>query len=209
VVPYVDIPVQHASDRMLEAMRRTITASEQRGLLARMRERIPGLALRTSVITGFPGETEEDVAQLIDFVRQVRFERLGVFTYSPEEGTPAFELPGAVPREEAERRREAVMEVQRAIAVEHNQALVGSTVEVMVEETLEDLPPFRYLGRTPWDAPEVDQGIYLEMPSGDAAARRGSPERLRRLQPGDLVRAEVVGSTDFDLEGVLLPESPR
>lgn len=209
VVPYLDIPVQHASDRMLEAMRRSITDAEQRELLARMRERIPGLALRTSVITGFPGETDQDVDELIDFVRQVRFERLGVFTYSPEEGTPAFEMPGAVPREEAERRRDAVMEAQREIAIEHNQALVGSTVEVMVEETLEDLPPFRYLGRTPWDAPEVDQGIYLEMPSGDAAVRRGFPERLRRLEPGDRVRAEVVGSTDFDLEGVLLPEPPR
>ncbi|MFO7768868.1 MAG: 30S ribosomal protein S12 methylthiotransferase RimO [bacterium] len=202
VVPYVDIPVQHASERMLKAMRRTIGASEQRDLLARMRERIPGLALRTSVITGFPGETDRDVAELIDFVREVRFERLGVFTYSPEEGTPASGMAGEVPREEAERRKEAVMEAQREIAVEHNRALTGAAVEVMVEEVLEDLPPFRWLGRTPWDAPEVDQGIYLEMPSGEDA-------ETRRLEPGDRVRAEVVGSTDFDLEGVLLPEPPR
>jgi ribosomal protein S12 methylthiotransferase len=203
VVPYLDLPIQHTSDRMLAAMRRSITADRQRALLERIRERVPGIALRTSLLVGFPGEREEDFTELVEAVRTFRFERLGVFAWSAEEGTPAYELPGRVNPVEVERRRAELMQVQAGIAAERNRALEGSVTEVLVEEVLEDLPPFHYLGRTPADAPEVDQGIYLERPAGDF------PERLRHLRPGDLVRAEVVGATDFDLEGVLLPEPPR
>ncbi len=204
VVPYLDIPIQHVTDRMLTAMRRTVTADGQRALLERIRERVSGIALRTSLIVGFPGETEEDFAALVEAVRTFRFERLGVFAFSPEEDTPAFTLPGRLPPAEVERRRAELMAVQAGVAAERNRELVGSVTEVLVEEVLTDLAPFRYLGRTPHDAPEVDQGIYLELPPlGDY------PERLRHLGPGDLVRAEVVGAIDFDLEGVLLPEPPR
>ena len=205
VVPYLDIPVQHASDRMLAAMRRTITQSRQRELLQQIRERIPGIALRTSVIVGFPGETEQDVVELLAFLEEIRFERLGVFPFSPEENTPAWDLEGHIPPPEIEQRIAEVVSLQQRIAAEHNEALVGECVEVLVEEVLEDLAPFRYLGRTPWDAPEVDQGIYLE----PAPASEGWPHRLYDLRPGDLVQVEVVGFTDYDLEGVLLPEPPR
>jgi len=204
VVPYLDIPIQHASDRLLSAMRRTIDREGTLDLLARIRKRIPGIALRTSVIVGFPGETESDVEALIELLQEVRFERLGVFTYSPEEETPAFGMNGQVPAEEMERRRAEVLRVQQEIAAGINDALTGAEVDVLVEEVLEDLPPFRYLGRTPWDAPEVDQGIYLEVPRPGSA-----PERLHHLKPGDFVRAEVIGATDYDLEGIVLPESPR
>ncbi len=203
MVPYLDLPIQHVSERMLRAMRRAITADRQRALLERIRERVPGIALRTSLLVGFPGEGEEDFLELLEAVRTFRFERLGVFTWSAEEGTPAYGLPGRVDPVEAARRRTELMQVQAAISAERNRDLEGSLTEVLVEEVLADLAPFHYLGRTPADAPEVDQGIYLELPA------EPFPERLRRLRPGDLVRAEVVGATDFDLEGVLLPEPPR
>jgi len=205
VVPYLDIPIQHASDRMLAAMRRRTTQSQQRELLRGIRARIPGIALRTSIIVGFPGETEEDVVELMAFLEEIRFERLGVFPFSPEQNTPAWELQGRVPPPEIEQRIAEVVGLQQRIAAEHNEALVGDRVEVLVEEVLENLDPFRYLGRTPWDAPEVDQGIYLE----PAPISDGYPRRLQDLKPGDLVQAEIVGSTDYDLEGVLLPEPPR
>ena len=203
VVPYLDLPIQHTSERMLAAMRRSITADRQRALLERIRERVPGIALRTSVIVGFPGEREADFLELLEAVRTFRFERLGVFPWSAEEDTPAFTLPDRVEPAEVERRRTELMQVQAGIAAQRNRDLEGTLTEVLVEERLDDLVPFHYLGRTPADAPEVDQGIYLELPAG------AFPERLRHLRPGDIVRAEVVGATDFDLEGVLLPEPPR
>jgi ribosomal protein S12 methylthiotransferase len=113
-------------------------------------------------------------------------------------------MDGQVPVEEMERRRAEVLRVQQEIAADINSSLIGTEVDVLVEEVLEDLPPFRYAGRTPWDAPEVDQGIYLEVPR-----QQPIPGRLHHLEPGDLVRAEVVGAIDYDLEGVLLPEPPR
>lgn len=210
LVPYLDIPIQHGSDRVLAAMRRKMNRSETLDLLLRIRDRVPGIALRTSVVVGFPGETDADFLEMIGLLEQVRFERLGVFAFSPEEGTPAFGMEGAVPPEEVARRRAEVHRVQQEIAAGHNEALAGTVVEVLVEEVLDDLAPFSYLGRTPWDAPEVDQGIYLELPR--PAPQEGAPrfpERLRHLRPGDLVRAEVVDAIDFDLEGVLLPEPPR
>ena len=165
-------------------------------LLHRVRESVPGITLRTSLIVGFPGESERDFQKTLDLIREVRFERLGVFTWSPEEGTPSFELDGRVPEEEMERRAAEVRAIQRDIMLEINGSLTGEVVEVMVDEPLDDLPPFSWLGRTRGDAPEVDQGIYLEGPGG------GVPEP--DLKPGDIVRAEVVGNIDFDLEGVVL-----
>jgi ribosomal protein S12 methylthiotransferase len=209
VVPYLDIPIQHGSDRMLRAMRRSIDRPALLELLRSIRENLPGVALRTSVLVGFPGETEQDLAELVELLREVRFERLGVFTYSAEEGTAASGMGDQIPADEMDRRRAEILRIQQQIAADQNAALHGTTVEVLVEEVLENLPPFTYLGRTPWDAPEVDQGIYLELPGGGATDAPEIPQRLRHLVPGDLVRAEVVGSIDFDLEGVLLPEPPR
>lgn len=209
VVPYVDIPVQSGSERVLKAMGRGMGRKELLRLLERIRENVPGVALRTSVIVGFPGETEKEFQETLDLVRRVRFERLGVFSFSPEEGTPAVGMKGRVPDEEMERRSLEVMELQRQIVSEQNMSLNGEIVEVMIDESLEGLPPFDYLGRTSWDAPEVDQGIYLELPEGWAGSPDAPfPENRRNLEPGDLVRAEVVGSTDYDLEGVLIVEPP-
>ncbi len=210
VVPYLDIPVQHGSERILKAMGRPMGRQALLELLASIRERIPAVALRTSIIVGFPGETEADFLETLDLVEQVRFERLGVFTYSREEGTPACEMEGQVPAEEMERRCEELLRLQRGIVAEHNNSLQGKVVEVLVEEELEDLPPFSFLGRTPWDAPEVDQEIYLELPGGGPTAEGSvAAAPARRPRPGELVSAEVVGAIDFDLEGVLVTEPPR
>ncbi len=196
IVPYLDLPVQSGSDSVLKEMRRGMGRNAMIELLHRVRESVPGITLRTSLIVGFPGESERDFQKTLDLIREVRFERLGVFTWSPEEGTPSFELDGRVPKEEMERRAAEVRAIQRDIMLEINGSLTGEVVEVMVDEPLDDLPPFSWLGRTRGDAPEVDQGIYLEGPGG------GVPEP--DLKPGDIVRAEVVGNIDFDLEGVVL-----
>jgi len=195
IVSYLDLPVQSGSDSVLEAMRRGMGRSATLELFHKVRDRVPGITLRTSLIVGFPGESERDFLETLDLITEVRFERLGVFTWSPEEGTPSFELDGRVPEEEMERRAAEVLSVQRNIMLEINGSLTGEMVEVMVDELLDDLPPFSWLGRTRGDAPEVDQGIYLEGPGGDAP----QPE----LKPGDIVHAEVVGHIDFDLEGVI------
>ncbi|MFC1595340.1 30S ribosomal protein S12 methylthiotransferase RimO [Gemmatimonadota bacterium] len=196
IVPYLDLPVQSGSDRILKAMKRGMGRTATIELLHRIRESVPGITLRTSLIAGFPGESEHDFQETLDLIREVRFERLGVFTWSPEEDTPAFGLEGRVPEEEMERRAAEALAVQRDIVLEINGSLIGEVVEVMVDEPLEDLPPFSWLGRTRGDAPEVDQGIYLEGPGGGVPA----PD----FKPGDIVRAEVVGHIDFDLEGVIV-----
>jgi ribosomal protein S12 methylthiotransferase len=196
VVPYLDIPIQNGSESILKAMGRGMGPGALSELLDRIRERVPGIAMRTSIIVGFPGETERDFLDTVDLVKKVRFERLGVFTYSGEEGTPAFEMEGQLPVEEMERRSRELLQVQQEIVLELNNSLRGTIVDVMIDEELADLKPFSLLGRTPWDAPEVDQGIYLEL-SPDTPVPR----------PGEIVRAEVVGSTDYDLEGVVTKDS--
>ncbi len=196
IVPYLDIPIQHGSERILEAMGRGMGPGALLELLEKIRERVPGIAMRTSIIVGFPGESERDFIDTVDLIRKVRFERLGVFTYSPEEGTPAFGMEGQLPVEEMERRSSELLRVQQDIARELNESLIGTVVDVMIDEELVDLEPFSLLGRTPWDAPEVDQGIYLER----------APDTPMPL-PGEIVRVEVVGSIDYDLEGIILKES--
>ncbi|MFC1545292.1 radical SAM protein [Gemmatimonadota bacterium] len=198
IVPYLDLPVQSGSDRVLKSMRRGMGRSATLELLHKVREWIPGITLRTSLIVGFPGESEHDFLETIDLISEVRFERLGVFAYSPEEGTAAYDLEDEIPEEEMERRVAEVLAVQRDIMLEINGSLVGEVVDVMIDEYLDDLPPFSWLGRTRGDAPEVDQGIYLEGPG------EGLP--LPDLRPGDIVKTEVVGHIDFDLEGVIAGE---
>ncbi|MFC1529543.1 30S ribosomal protein S12 methylthiotransferase RimO [Gemmatimonadota bacterium] len=196
IVPYLDLPVQSGSDNILKAMRRGMGRTAMTDLIHSIRERVAGITLRTSIITGFPGEGEREHRETLDLIREIRFERLGVFTYSPEEGTRAFDLTDTVPEEEKERRAAEILEVQRGIMREINDALVGEVVDVMLDESLEDLAPFSWLGRTSGDAPEVDQGVYLELPESDG------PEA--EYHPGEIVRAEIVGTIDFDLEGVIV-----
>jgi len=196
IVPYLDLPVQSGSDSILREMRRGMGRTAMTDLIHSIRERVPGITLRTSIITGFPGEGEREHRETLDLIREIRFERLGVFTYSPEEGTRAFDLTDTVPEEEKERRAAEILEAQRGIMQEINDALVGEVVEVMLDESLEDLAPFTWLGRTRGDAPEVDQGVYLELSENDG------PEA--EYHPGEIVRAEIVGTIDFDLEGVIV-----
>jgi len=186
VCRYLDLPIQHASDPILAAMGRGTTQEGLRQLIDRLRQALPGLFLRTSVIVGFPGEGEAEFAELLDFLKEVRFERLGAFAYSREQGTPAYSLPRQVGEEEGERRRMRVMEVQQKIAFEVNSHLLGERVAAIVDAA-PAAGDVHWSGRTYGDAPEVDGVLYL---SGT------------RLAPGELWEARIVGTRGYDLMGV-------
>jgi ribosomal protein S12 methylthiotransferase len=185
IVKYLDMPLQHSSDRLLRSMRRGRDSGFLRSLLARLRRRVPGITLRTSLIVGLPGETEEDFRDLLAFVEEQRFERLGVFTYSREEGTAAAEMPGQVPEPVKKERHARVMELQQAIAREHQRAFVGRRVEVLVEGASEETEHL-LAGRHAQQAPEIDGLTYLN----DGTAF-----------PGEMVTVEVTDSSEYDLVG--------
>ena len=188
VAKYVDLPVQHVSDRMLRAMRRGINGARQRALLERIRTRIPGVALRSTLITGFPGETQADHDELLAFVREGWFDRLGVFTYSREEGTSAYDMGDEVPAEVMEARRGELMEAQQAAHHAYNRALVGSTLDVLIETA----PPMgEATGRSQHDAPEVDGIVKV----------RG----LEMARPGAVVPVRITETDGYDLVGDAVP----
>jgi ribosomal protein S12 methylthiotransferase len=189
VVKYVDVPLQHASDRMLRAMRRGIGAERQRRLLETIRRTVPGVAIRTTMIAGFPGETEADHGAVLDLVREGWFDRLGVFPFSREDGTPSHDLPDQVPAEVAERRRGEIMEAQAEVHRAKNAAKVGRTLDVLVE-TVDPLRR-RAVGRTEHDAPDVDGRVHL---AGVCGARPGSILPVR-------VTGVDAGSDGYDLLG--------
>ena len=190
ILPYLDMPIQHCSGRVLKAMNRTGDAEWLRGLIARIRRRVPGIVLRTTVMTGFPGEGETEFEELCAFIQEMRFERLGCFAFSPEEGTAAFDMPGQLPEEEKSRRRDIVMEEQARIAGEYNQSQVGRTIPVLVEGY--DRYAECWFGRSPADAPDIDGKVFFTCPGG-------------AVKPGDLVRVTVTDSMDWDLMGELCP----
>jgi ribosomal protein S12 methylthiotransferase len=183
VARYVDMPLQHISDRMLEAMQRETSGDYIRDLVRRIRGGIPGIALRTTFIVGFPGETESDIDELCAFVSEVRFERLGVFRYSQEEGTRAAKLPGQVPAAEKERRWRRVMKLQREIAAAAGRDSVGRTLKVLVEEP--------GVARSEADAPDIDGRVYVP----------------RSLPVGEFAEVTITGSHEYDL--LALPEGQR
>lgn len=183
---YLDMPLQHASDRMLQAMRRQITRAEMNELIQAIREQVPGICLRTTLIAGFPGETRDDVEELKSFLQHHRFDRVGIFSYSHEENTGAFDLADDVPQEEKEERAREVMEVQQQISYEKNQEKLGKTFKVIVDKKESG----RWLGRTEFDSVEVDNEVILATD--------------RKLVPGDFVRATVTRAYDYDLEAELL-----
>ncbi|MBK8975088.1 MAG: 30S ribosomal protein S12 methylthiotransferase RimO [Planctomycetes bacterium] len=189
VVPYLDIPVQHVSSAMLKGMRRGVSAEQVQGILWRLRDEVPGIAVRTTFITGFPGETDADQRELREFVERYRFERMGVFTYSHEEGTRAFERTDLVPAELAEERRAELMAIQKRVHVERNAALVGDVLPVLVDGLAPDAD--HYVGRTHADAPEVDALVIL--PEHTAAGAE--------LRAGQLVDVEITGFDEYDLIG--------
>jgi ribosomal protein S12 methylthiotransferase len=184
VVKYIDMPLQHADDGMLRAMKRERSTDALRRLLDRVRKAIPGVALRTSFIVGFPGETEAAFTNLVNFVREQRFDRMGVFTYSREENTAACELGDQVPERIKRRRRAELMEVQGEISLEKNRDLVGREIEVMVDGAAPGRAT-RLRARTSAQAPEIDGMVLL---SGEA-------------EPGDIVSARIERATTYDLHG--------
>jgi len=185
IVKYLDMPLQHSSDRLLRAMKRGRDSAFLRDLLARLRRKVPGLALRTSLIVGLPGETEADFEDLLEFVEAERFERLGVFEYSAEEGTPAATMAGQVPEALKKERFQRIMEVQRDISRDHQRAMIGRTVEVLVEGRAEETEHL-LAGRHAQQAPEIDGLTYVN----DGVA-----------YPGELVRVEITDASDYDLVG--------
>ena len=187
VVNYIDMPLQHADDAMLRAMKRERSADALRRLLERVRAAIPGVALRTSFIVGFPGETDAAFAALVDFVREQKFDRVGVFTYSHEENTAAYGLADQVSEGVKRRRRAELMEVAAEISLEKNRGLVGREIEVMVEGAAPGRAT-RLRARTSAQAPEIDGMVLL---SGEA-------------EPGEIVRARIERATTYDLHGRIL-----
>jgi len=199
IAKYVDMPLQHASDRLLRAMRRGRDARFLRGLLARLRERVPGIALRTALIVGLPGETEADFAELLAFVEEQRFERLGVFPYSREEGTAAAGMPGQVPEKVKRARLAKVMSLQRRISRAQQRAMVGRRLEVLVEGRAEGTEHL-LAGRHAQQAPEIDGLVYVNdfAVPGEAVA-----------YPGEMVTVEVTGAGDYDLVGRVVARDAR
>lgn len=180
---YLDMPLQHAADNMLKAMKRQITRTEMEELLYAVREKVPGICLRTTLIAGFPGETPDDIEELKLFLQKQRFDRVGIFTYSHEENTSAYTLCDNIPQEEKERRAQEVMEVQQEISLEKNREKIGREFKVLIDKK----EAGRYLGRTEFDSVEVDNEVVIHS--------------NRKLPIGDFVKVKITRAYDYDLEG--------
>jgi ribosomal protein S12 methylthiotransferase len=186
IIPYLDLPLQHINDTMLKRMQRRVNRASTEELLTKLRARIKNLVLRTTFITGFPGETDEQFEELVQFVAEQKFERLGVFGYSFEPDTPAAKLPDHLPEDVKEERRERVMAVQQEIAFAWNAKQVGRQMDVLIDGLVPGEKD-AWIGRSVADAPDVDGVVYV---SG------------RKLKPGQMVRCEIVATSDYDLVGV-------
>ena len=185
---YLDLPIQHASDAILKRMGRKTSKEQLISIIGKLREEIPDITLRTTLITGFPGETDEQHEELMDFVDQMEFERLGVFTYSPEEDTPAAEMPDQISEEIKQDRQAELMELQQDIVFDRNEDLIGEEMLVMIEGKVAD--ENAYVGRTYRDAPNVDGLIFVNTDE--------------ELVSGDFAKVKVTGAMDYDLIGELL-----
>ncbi len=183
---YLDMPLQHASDNMLKAMRRNITRAEMEELIIAVRGKVPGICLRTTLIAGFPGETEDDIAAVKQFLQEQRFDRVGIFQYSHEENTSAHELTDDVPAEVKEARAQEIMEVQQEISLEKNMEKLGKTFKVLIDKK----EAGRYIGRTEFDSVEVDNEVII-------------PGK-HKLVVGDFVNVKITKAYDYDLEAELL-----
>ncbi len=192
VLPYMDLPLQHVSGHILKAMHRPGDRESLLTLIAHLRERVPGIVLRTTLMTGFPGETEEDFEELCRFVQEAQFQRLGCFAFSPEEGTPAAKLPDQLPEEVKQRRRDIVMEEQQRISDRYNEQQIGKTVTVLVESY--DRYAECWFGRSEADAPDIDGKVFFAAPAGT-------------VQPGDMRRIKITDTMDWDLMGEIVDES--
>lgn len=185
---YLDLPIQHANNEILKRMGRRTSKEQLIAIIEKLREAIPDITLRTTLITGFPGETKEQHEELMEFVDQMEFDRLGVFTYSPEEDTPAAEMPRQVPEEVKEERQAEIMELQQEIAFEQAEDMIGREVLVMIEGKVADEDA--YVGRTYKDAPNVDGLIFVNTDE--------------ELMSGDFARVKITGALEYDLIGELM-----
>jgi ribosomal protein S12 methylthiotransferase len=183
VCNYIDVPLQHAHDVMLKRMKRQETEKEVRRMIEELRQKIPDIALRTTFITGFPGETETQFRHLLEFVREIKFDHVGVFTYSHEEGTTAYDYPDLVSHEIAVERKDELMRVQQEICREKNKARVGEVLPVLVEGT-DSEEEYLVTGRLTTQAPEIDGQVIIE---------------ASEVDPGQIVPMRITGSTDYDL----------
>ena len=188
---YLDMPIQHASDQILRRMGRHTDRRSIRELIKRLREKIPDICIRTTLISGFPGEETEDHEELLRFVEEMRFDRLGVFVYSREEGTPAYDFDGQVDEKTATERMDAIMRMQQEISFGKNRELIGKVIPVLVEGHLENEDA--YAARTYRDAPDVDGTLFIQT--------------KRELMSGDIVDVLVTGAHEYDLIGELADES--
>ena len=193
IVPYFDMPVQHASDKILKAMGRRTNRKELEEIIGYIREQIPDVCLRTTLITGFPGETEEDHRELLSFVRRMKFDRLGVFTYSKEEGTPAAAMKNQVHPSTKKRRQKELMLLQQQIAFDAAEKMKDKVLDVIIEGKIADEDV--YVGRTYKDIPGVDSNIFVET--------------KRELMTGDFIKAKVTGADGYDLIGEIYYESAQ
>lgn len=187
ICKYLDIPLQHADDAVLARMRRQIDRQETEELIRAIREKVPGIAIRTTFLIGFPGETEEEFESLCRFIEEMRFDRVGVFQYSHEEDTRAFELEDDVAPDEKLRRADRIMDLQRAISLEKNESLVGTRQRVLIDR----FEGGAWYGRTAWDSPEVDNEVVIRNESA-------------YLRMGDFAEVEIIEATEYDLFGELL-----
>lgn len=187
ICKYIDIPFQHISDKILKSMQRGISKRRTYELIELIRKKIPNVAIRTTLIVGYPQETETEFQELIDFVREVQFDRLGVFTYSQEESTQAFELGDPIPQEEKENRKNYVLSIQQKISYQKNQEKIGQRLKVIIDEQIEKNT---YLGRTQWDTPEVDNSVIVTS--------------SKPLEPGEFYSVEIDDALEFDLVGQVI-----
>ena len=194
ILKYLDIPIQHSVDHILAAMNRRDTHASLEAILAKLRHEIPGLVLRTTLITGFPGETREDFAALANFVERQKFDRLGVFPYSQEEGTPAAELPDQVDEDEKLRRAETIMKIQERVTAKRNARLLGKTLTVLVEGY--DRAAGCFFGRSYAESPDIDGKVFIYKPEKN------------RPSEGDFVEVRICEDIDGDLVGELAASDP-
>ena len=185
ICKYIDIPIQHCSDKILASMNRRSTKESIYKTIRNLRERIPGINIRTTLITGFPGETKEDFNELYNFVKEMRFDRLGIFHYSKEEGTPAAKMSGQVPEKTKIKRKDMIMALQKDISLELNEKKIGDTIKVLIEEKIQDEDT--YLGRSEFDAKEIDQSVIFTS--------------KEPLVVGTFAMVKIVDALDYDLIG--------
>ncbi len=183
IAKYIDVPIQHISDSVLSAMKRATSKKNIIDLIDKIRYKVPNIAIRTTLLTGFPNESENDFIELLNFVKEYKLDRLGVFTYSQEEGTNAYELGDPIPEKEKQRRKEALMLAQQEISLTKNQSKIGQTLEVIVDE----IDNGTIIGRTESDAPDIDNNVIIKS--------------KQKIDVGDIIKASITSATEYDLYG--------